>query len=1192
MHKMTNMSANTIDVNASDDPNKLQRAASNPHESIWVGASAGTGKTKVLTDRVLRLLLPRSDGRVGTPPNRILCLTFTKAAANEMALRINKTLGKWAVMAITHVDPKKSLTHTLSDLLGDPPTQDQINAAQQLFAHVIDCPGGLQIMTIHSFCQSVLGRFPLEASLQPNFDILEEGLAAQLMQRAQNDVLTRAQAPENADSMLANALNALAHDLDEQSFTNIVQDVCKERHQLADLLSLTHGVDGLYANICQYYGITPQQKPFDILTALCDDSLYDAQGLRLCAESMMEDNGKIAPVKGAAIMQWLRADLHGRIDGIGAYISTFFNGDGNMYQKSFPPTSTKKAFPQALDILTKEAQRLKDAQERIKGIKSAQMTRDVLIVGQEILERYGALKKARGVLDFDDLVIRTMALLSGTTDSMSHLDGGVAPWIMYKLDQGLDHILVDEAQDTNPEQWRIIESLSAEFFTGMGARDNEVERTSFTVGDIKQSIYSFQRAAPEEFQRMQRIFHERITQSGKVNRPVGLDISFRSTQSVLRVVDAVFDDATLNSAVGGGHVSHSAFRKGQAGLVELWPVFQSAKKEQRDFWDPPVVTRGQESGSSQLAVYIAEKIQNWLDRKEILPAYNRPICAGDIMILMRSRSAFVDQLVRELKKRSVPVSGADRMVLGEQIAVQDLLSMARFCLLPDDDLTLAEVLKSPFLGWDEDELFSLAYNRKGSLWQELCNFNRERLDTIPDRRDDMPIISDEKRNQARDYLARLMGRARYLGAYEFFAHILNLPCPADPRSGLRAVRYRLGDDALDPIEELMNAALSFGHDHIDHMQIFLDHQERADIKIKREMDEQGRQVRIMTVHGSKGLQAPIVIMPDTMEISAAKKGGRLLWPSKTNLDVPLYSPRKDDDPQHYKTIAEKSKALDEQESYRLLYVAMTRAADRLYVAGHMGTRDAKEHSWYYQVRRAMQQDDTCQEIAQGDHKILRIENPQEADPDKAKEEKIQEHKGSPLPQWALNPAPQEPFPPRPLMPSRPSDDDLAPATSPLIAGQDNRFKRGNLTHKLLQFLPDFVAGNRRDAAQAFIQKNPQGLSKVTCDSIVDEVMTVLEDKKFAAFFTKGSMAEVSVTGLMSDNRIISGQIDRLVIGKDEIWIVDYKTNRPPPKDPKDIPQIYRKQLAAYRDTIQNIYPQHKIYTALLWTDGAFCTIVE
>tara|TARA_R110002072_G_scaffold113369_4_gene242815 strand:- start:927 stop:1916 length:990 start_codon:yes stop_codon:yes gene_type:complete len=329
-----------------------------------------------------------------------------------------------------------------------------------------------------------------------------------------------------------------------------------------------------------------------------------------------------------------------------------------------------------------------------------------------------------------------------------------------------------------------------------------------------------------------------------------------------------------------------------------------------------------------------------------------------------------------------------------------------------------------------------------------------------------------------------------------------------------------------------------------------------------------------------------------MESGAAKKGGRLLWPSKTSLDVPLYSPRQNDDPQQYKTIADKAKALDEQESYRLLYVAMTRAADRLYVAGHMGTRDAKDHSWYYQVRRAMLQDQSCQEIEQGDHKILRVENPQEASPDKAKEEKSQEYKDMPLPQWALNPAPQEPFPPRPLMPSRPSDDDLAPATSPLIAGQDNRFKRGNLTHKLLQFLPDFAVENRRDVAQAFIQKSPQGLSKLTCNSIVDEVMNILENKEFAAFFSEGSMAEVSLTGLMSDNRIISGQIDRLVIGKDEVWIVDYKTNRPPPKDPKDIPQIYRKQLAAYRDTIQNIYPQRKINMALLWTDGPFLTLLQ
>ncbi|MGH1404731.1 MAG: double-strand break repair helicase AddA [Alphaproteobacteria bacterium] len=1189
MAESLGVSASSDEASGVTDPNMLQRAASNPDESVWVDASAGTGKTKVLTDRVLRLLLPRNDGRPGTPPGRILCLTFTKAAANEMALRINRVLSQWAVMDIDHADHKKSLYVVLEGLIGQKPSDEQVIAAQRLFADVVDCPGGLQIMTIHSFCQSVLGRFPIEAGLPPNFDILEEGQASLLMKGIVNRVLSIAQSDEQSGSPLSSAVQNVVSNLDEGGFSALMQELCSERRQLSVLLSRHGDVDGIYRGICEYYKIDPYSSEDTMMNRFCASESFDLSGLEMAAQAMAEDKGALAQKRGNAILQWIKAPLVERLALLPSYQGAFLTQKGEIHKKAFPPKAVQNSYPQCVEILHKEAQRLIHLNEIAKSFKSACMTRDVLLIGQEIITLYAQEKQTQGVLDFDDLVLKTMALLAGETSGFKQLGmEGVAQvpeWIMYKLDQGLDHILVDEAQDTNPEQWRIIESLCAEFFSGMAARD-EAMRTSFTVGDIKQSIYSFQRAAPEEFKRMQAVFDRKIGEAGLINRNIGLDISFRTTESVLRVVDHLFQDATLRMAVGGEDVKHKSFRVGQAGCVELWPVFESSPKEAHDFWAPPVELKGHQSGSAQLASYIADKIQNWLDRKEFLESANRPIKAGDIMILVRSRTAFVDQLVRSLKLKSIPVSGVDRMTLGDQLAVQDLLAVARFCLLPDDDLTLAEVLKTPFLGWNEDELFALSYNRKGTLWSELCNFDEKRIDIIKDHDGEIVIPSVEKRDAARDYLARLTGRVRYCGAYEFFSYILNMPCPADQYSGLRAMRGRLGEDALDPIEELLNAALDFGYNNTDHLQIFLDEQERKRMEIKREMEEGGDFVRIMTVHGSKGLQAPIVILPDTLKNTAAKKGGRFLWPDKTGLGVPFYAVRKDEEPHEYQRIHQKRRDLEEQEEYRLLYVAMTRAADRLYVSGHKGVRDAKENSWYYLIKQTIEADERCTHIQEQDHEILRVENAQDAPPDKSDTRKKEEETDIALPEWISSHAPEEPLPPYPLIPSRPSEDDGEVALSPLSSADGKRFRRGNLTHKLLQFLPDLDVDKRKDAALEFVHKNALDLSENIRSEIVGEVMAILDNADFAPFFSPSSMAEVSVTGLMEDNQVVSGQIDRLVITDQEIWIVDYKTNRPPPSDVADVPTIYKRQLNAYHDSIAAIYPNHKINCALLWTDGA------
>ncbi len=1187
---------NLINKNGKPDPNVPQRIASRPEHSIWVGASAGTGKTKVLTDRVLRLLLPREDGRPGSAPGRILCLTFTKAAASEMAHRVQEILGEWAVM------DEATLRHSLEHkLLGYAPSDAQLKSAQRLFADVIDEQNGLNIMTIHSFCQSILGRFPLEAGLPPYFDNIDEVQSDALLVRAIGDVLSLAQDDEHAGSDLSQALQRVVQDVDEKSFEFLIKKIVSERYQLASLLKHAGSLDALYLKVCDFYKIAPYQKVDDIYAAACVLSQSEEDDLRRAAEAFIGGGGKRAAENAPSILAWVNQDYKGRGQSFTDYARLFLRGDGEISSQAGFPKPSKKAVkidPNIEETMRREAERVYDVLDRAKRVRSAQATRDVLMIGLEVITRYSAAKEAVGAVDFDDSIMRTYALLKGESAGFSSLEDekrSAAPsWVMYKLDQRIDHILVDEAQDTNPEQWRVIEAIVAEFFDGQGAYE-EFNRTSFTVGDLKQSIYSFQRAAPEEFQSMQKHFETKIKNAGQVYENVSLDISFRSTKSVLDVVDATFADERLRLSVGGEDVRHVSYREGQAGCVELWPLFQSEKKKAQDFWTLPIEEVDQVSGSSQLAQYIARNIRNWMDRKEILESAQRPIEAGDIMILVRSRSAFVDQMVRALKQHNIPVSGADRMELGQQLAVQDLVALARFCLHSSDDLTLAAILKSPFIGFTEEDLFALSYNRSGSLWDELRSYDRSRLDQIEEaeQSDFVRHLDSDFRQAVVSYLEELIKHVQDFGIYEFFSFILNTPCPADDQSGFRAVRKRLGDDALDPIEEFLNVALNFRYDDIDKMQHFIDVYENQSIELKREMDDGAGEVRIMTVHGSKGLQAPIVIMPDTIQSNRGRKSSKLLWPHQSGLDMPIYAQRTEDEPNAFRDVKTQIKDLDQQEYYRLLYVAMTRAADRLYIGGYASADTPSDESWYFYVERAMQGLSECKTFTDDDgHECLRVANAQNADADKLKDQIEAVEALTDIPDWAYKIAPEEPTPPRPLIPSRPSIDDMVPALSPLKSQDEGRFLRGNVTHKLLQFLPDFDDEKRENAALRYVQKQASHFSDGVQQNIIQEVLEILRHPDYAPFFKAGSMPEVPITGLMNDNRIVSGQIDRMLVEDDKVWIIDYKTNRPPPQRLEDVPALYMNQMRAYRDSIEQIYPGRDIVCALLWTDGPHLMILN
>lgn len=1117
----------------SPDPNLIQRQAAIPEHMVWVGASAGSGKTKVLTDRVLRLLLPDPKGRwVGTAPHRILCLTFTKAAAAEMSLRVAKRLESWAVC------PEEKLTKDLKALFGTPPPAETLGAARRLFSEVLESPGGLTILTIHSFCQSVLGRFPLESEVTPGFSILEEQAARNLLSTVIRSFLVEKGRCSGNSIKASLARLSIHHSLSDLEKT--ILTVLGHSRELQGVCSSHATGESLLDHVCAGLGLPKggEEQHFieEFLEDIPEERLQAAIGL-LCA------GAKTTYEMGQGLRDWLRQPLIQRPTTLDAYQLLFLTQKQTLRKLG----KFGESHPDIAELFEKEGQRCLDLEEKRRRLRIVRQTTDLLWLSHHVLIEYTRRKKKINALDFDDLITKTRGLLERTG----------AEWVHYKLDGGIDHILVDEAQDTNKEQWVIIQALCQEFFSGEG-RGSSSPRSLFVVGDEKQSIFSFHGADPTEFSKMRCFFKEKSVEAEREFDALSLDVSFRTSPPVLRVVDQVFSNPALRRDLGmepDTPLVHYAHRSRDAGVVELWPIREERKAGRQEGWDLPFAETDKLAGSAGLAQTVAMTIFGWIQKKESLESKGRPIEAGDILVLVQTRGSFVMDLIRHLKRLQIPVSGIDRLVLTEHIAVQDCLALARFARLPQDDLALACLLKSPFIRLTEDELMELALERRGSLWEEV----------------------QKKYPPVSDWLRDIMRRAAVQLPFDFFDESLTAPCPADPRggSGWRAFAAHLGPDALDPLSEFLTLCLQSESEGMRSLEQFLVDQERSATEIKREMEEGGGQVRIMTVHASKGLEAPIVLLPDTTSIPLKQKTDRLFWPSKSGLSVPVWAARADDEPRVVKELREQAYQERCAEYIRLFYVALTRARDRLYL---MGSKRAVPSSWYAHLQEAFAALPNVQTLESG---VLRFHSPQLGPVDSSgAKEKARERGKSPG--WLWHAPPAEPVSPRPLIPSQPSGAEEV--CSPLEGEPEIRFQRGILTHKLLQFLPEIPHEARQNAGEKFLKTRARGLSGAIRQSILFEVLRILSDPVFAEVFGPHSLAEVPLTGLLGHNRIISGQIDRLVILPEKILIVDFKTNRPSPVKREDIPKKYLSQMALYKATIAQIYGEREILCALLWTD--------
>ncbi|MEM7620733.1 MAG: double-strand break repair helicase AddA [Pseudomonadota bacterium] len=1169
------MTTNPLSIDAiKKTTDKLQSQAADPHVSAWVSANAGTGKTYVLVQRVLRLLLDGAD------PERILCLTFTKAAASEMANRLFDKLSAWAV-----VDTGE-LTQILSALLGHTPSAKHIQEARKLFARALETPGGLKVQTIHAFCERLLQRFPLEASVAPHFTVLDEDTQKKLLTQSTNIVLSQAVFGQETKRFheLADALNTVVAYAGYDRFDDLLQTVIYNREALQRTIDAALGEgeisslkESLRISMCRLLSISPRltekdliDKASDLLSATEIKSAIDILSQGKTTDEKIAENLKQAHIATSPLAKYQ------------AFKQAFLTTTGEpRSDKRFITKQIRTDHPNLVSYLTKARDELSTLCANVEAVNIANASSSLMVLADAILQNYQSAKTSQAALDFDDLIQKTSALLSMP---------GVSGWVLYKLDQGIDHILVDEAQDTSPQSWNVIAYLAEEFFSGAGARD--VARTVFAVGDEKQSIYGFQGAEPKKFAQMGENFETRALHAELDWHRIPLTLSFRSTAPVLKSVDLVFSQsqALQGLTAQDTQVEHASFRYQQAGHVEIWETEKHIKEDASDPWISDDES-AQTSPIVRLAQRISDTIKDWLDRGEILHSRGTPIRPGDILILVRKRAPFVAPMIRALKANHIPVAGADRIRIAEQLGVMDLMALGDFLLMPEDDLSLATILKSPFFDFTDDDLFAIGHDRRASLWEAL----NKRSDIKPDY------------EEATIMLRQWLARADLMPPFEFYSGVL--------LTRERRARFisRLGPEAGDAIDEFLNMAIQYDENEPPSLQGFLSWMRQSDTEIKRDMEQGRNEVRIMTVHGAKGLEAEIVFMPDTCSNKASQMNSALVEVNQNNDDQSyenassfLWAIPGAKQQDNIISAREISAKKEREEYHRLLYVAMTRARDRLYICGFEDkTKQGRDKGCWYDLVRDGLSDHLVQDVDHSDQNIYFMGTPQSEPVDPGKDSIISQDHALDPPEWAFRKAPSEPIRTIPVSPSglipldidEKDEVDLGdqPAVSPRELAHENRFLRGLITHALLEHLPQMEEQHWEQAAKRLVHVRARQISKAVQDSIVQETLAVLSDPDFAPIFGSQSQSEVSITAKIPESEtgaapvLISGQIDRLAILEDKILLVDYKTNRPPPSLPEHVAESYFAQLVAYRRALREIEDgamQGKpIKCALLWTDG-------
>lgn len=1129
-----------------------QAEAVDPRDTVWLSASAGTGKTQVLSARVLRLLLEPH-----VSPSEILCLTFTKAGAAEMAERVNGVLARWVRL------DDAALAKELGDIGADI-GKATIARARTRFAAVLDCPGGgLRIDTIHAFATWLLSAFPHEAGLQPGLRAMEEREADLLARELLADLLLDAERGGRTETLDALAALSLRFGPDGAEWFLRRCAVAHEAWQ-----GPRSFVPPLRPRLLGLLGL-PSDASRETLAAMCGDDRFPSDRLRHCRAILRAWGTKTGTGGAEAIDTWLAADPAERIETLGSFRGTVLTKDGKPARIA-NILKVDDTYGPAIDDV---CEALEEVEGALLLLDLADWLAPALELGREYALAWEAAKQREGLINFDDQ-IRLAARLLTRAD--------VADWIRFKLDRRFDHILVDEAQDTNAAQWQIIlDGLAQEFWTGAGQHGLET-RTLFVVGDYKQAIFGFQGTSPENFRKARDVVRNRMaayrdaweaanprgdaSAGPRGLRELGLGRSFRSAKSILHFVDRAI--AAIGPERIGLRPQDFEAHEGEdrPSTIGLWrPIGMEEDEETAEGPDGEGGGDWLQPSDRRLASRIARQVRGMLEggfplHKDKGSGPPRAAGPGDVMVLVRRRKDLAGLIVARLHEEGVAVAGVDRLRLGDPLAVQDLLAALRFAAQPLDDLNLAALLVSPLVGWSQEQLLEHGY-REGHvrLWEHL------RSSSHPD------VLA------LRDHLRGLLERSDFEPPQRILHWLLT-----GPWQTRRKLVARLGREANDPIDELLNAAHAYAAAQIPSLTGFLHWLDAGEGELKREAGKAGEQVRVMTVHGAKGLQAPIVILADAADNPHRSRGNPLTLsesgPGREDApELPMPAIPSDQRAGPLAAAKEAAEAEMLREHWRLLYVGMTRAEEALFVTGSLGAREKEPHddSWYKRLESLFDPEGWTED-ARGDPVNL-IGGPGEY---LGKRER-REDEGIERPDWLGKPVGPEPRPPRPLAPSSLGEDD-AP-DPPLPSGEASlAARRGTLIHRLLERLPEVARDEREARALAWLAAQASDVDPATREEIVASTLGVLDDPQYSDLFGPNALAEVPIAATIGGN-VIAGTVDRLLIEDGRILVVDFKTTRRPPSTLEDIPRSTVRQMAAYAASLRGIYPDRDVEAAVLYT---------
>ncbi len=1113
-----------------DDATRPQVAAADPRSASWVSANAGSGKTRVLTDRVARLLL------AGTPPQRILCLTFTIAAAANMQVRLFERLGEWSMLPDAELKLRLLRLGESEERLKKCALED----VRTLFARALETPGGLKIQTVHAFSSALLKRFPLEAGVSPRFKQIDDREARRLQTGILDELA--AGSPEIYDP--------IAREVSEAGISGFLDEIAARREGFESPAAC--------GRVLRQFGLDSLADADQELLGLAGSLLTvdDREELRSLADALAgggkpERSGKSAGdiieiLRGGNAGTTLRALARCFLTGVSA--NEPFTANARWPRKDV----VNQLDHRTQDWLAGYRRRIERAWAEAVNIRAAEKSLALHEFAAAFLERYEQKKRAGALLDFNDLILKSLRLLQ---------DRECAQWVLYRLDGGIDHVLIDEAQDVSPAQWGIISEIAREFTAGLGARDGQ--RTVFAVGDEKQSIYGFQGAAPEKFDMMRRHFRKRYEAAGLNFTENDLRHSFRSSPAILDLVDAVFSGCRVPGF--GTAVMHRAFKEDLPGRVDIWPFIRGAPASGGGTWHETSPAGAEPESHVKLARAITVRVRNMLDGGELLPdgeGGGRPIRPGDIMILVRRRSDLFYAVIQELKAGGLPVAGADRLKLIEELAVRDLTAMLSFLAYNRDDLSLAAVLRSPLFGLTESQLFELAHDRgRLSLWESLRRSGGF-ADTVI-------VIED------------LMDSAARSSPYETLERMLTR------HGGRERLTARLGREIEETVDSFLQQALTYEEEESASLTGFLNWL-TADTEIKRQLDQGVDEIRVMTIHGAKGLESPIIILPDTEDRPASPAGSIAASPVD---GTPLFMVRKEVSPGIITDARNAGRRREGEEEHRLLYVALTRAECWLIVCGEGRFR---EGCWYDRIESGLAGCDARERDFGGEAGEYAASGPG-----------IRYCAGD----WPASAVPRNgAVPAKPELPdwvkTRPVFPEASPAfLSPSGLGGGPPRKQdsgtgetsdadaaefGNRVHLLLEHLPGVPSGRRPAAARSILKLHDPSIETAACGEAFEAAARLLEDPDLAFLFSGGSIAEAGITAASPtlDGRILHGFIDCLRVSSERVLVVDFKSNRVIPDRPEDIPESILRQMGAYREAVGAVYPDRRIETAVLWTRTA------